>query len=199
MMSKLPVPAGCTPLEDLSGLKLPWIQTLHDLNRAEAENISKAQKKYLEGRVDNPSKWLNPTFLRKIHHAMFGDVWNWAGCWRKSTTNIGIKPQWIPMRVAQLCFQVLSWESNLLLMSLEERAARIHHGLVSIHPFENGNGRCSRLIADRYQTAYRARHPIWPSQIDKEGKIRERYILSLKAADRGDFSKLLSLMSQFSS
>jgi Fic-DOC domain mobile mystery protein B len=196
-MIKFLFPHDSTPMDDLSGLKFPWVQTLGDLNRVEAENISKAQKKYLESRVDSPSQWLNPTFLRKIHESMFGEVWTWAGCWRKSTTNIGIKPQLIPMRVAELCFHVISWGSQQPEWSLFERSARIHHGLVAIHPFENGNGRFSRLIADRYLAAYRHAHPIWPSQIDKEGKVRAKYIHCLKDADRGDFSSLIELMKNF--
>src|SRR5579872_7415410 len=101
-MIKFHFPDGSTPIDDLSGLKFSWVQTLSDLNRAEAENISRAQKKYLETTVDNPSKWFNPTFFRKIHQTMFGEVWTWAGSWRKSITNIGIQPQFIPMRLSEL-------------------------------------------------------------------------------------------------
>ena len=194
---KLQFPEGATPLEDLSGLKLPWVQNLRDLNRAEAENISRAQHKYLEKQIEPNFKWFNPTYLRKIHQAMFGDVWEWAGCWRKSITNIGIKPQFIPMRLAELCARVLSWSSEDCPLTVLEKSARIHHQLVSIHPFENGNGRFSRLVADRYLIACKCPYPIWPSQIGGDGEIRERYIGSLKAADRGDYESLIQLMQGF--
>lgn len=196
-MTKFHFADGCTPIDDLSGLKLPWIQTFSDLNRAEAENISRAQKKYLETEVAPPLQWLNPTLFRKIHQSMFGEVWSWAGSWRKSITNIGIKPQLIPMRLSELCAQVISWDFEPVQWTYIERSARIHHSLVSIHPFENGNGRFSRLVADRYLLAYQCTHPTWPSEIGKEGKVRERYILSLKAADRGDFHLLIELMQEF--
>lgn len=111
-MGRIVSPEGSTPVEDLSGLKFPWVQTLHDLNRVEAENISRAQKKYLEKGVDLPLKWFNPTFFRKVHFAMFGEVWTWAGNWRKSITNIGITPQFIPMRLSEFCSQVISWDSE---------------------------------------------------------------------------------------
>lgn len=198
-MNRFPSPEGSTPIDDLSGLKFSWIQTLRDLNRAEAENIFRAQKKYLESGVDRPLKWFNPTFLRKIHHSMFGEVWNWAGSWRTSITNIGIKPQFIPMRLSEFCEQVISWNSDSTPWTYMEQAARIHHRLVSIHPFENGNGRFSRLVADRYLLAHRCTHPIWPSEIGQEGKIRQRYIQSLQAADRGDFHPLIDLMHEFPS
>ncbi len=196
-MIKFYFPEGGTPINDLSGLKFSWIQTLSDLNRAEAENIFRAQKKYLETAVDHPLKWFNPTYLRKIHQAMFGEVWNWAGSWRKSITNIGIKPQFIPLRLSEFCTQVISWSLQPTEWSFLEQSARIHHQLVSIHPFENGNGRFSRLVADRYLLAHRCPHPIWPSEIGKESKVRDRYILSLKAADQGDFQPLIQLMREF--
>jgi Fic family protein len=31
----------------------------------------------------------------------------------------------------------------------DQLAVRLHHRLVSVHPFPNGNGRWSRLAADR--------------------------------------------------
>ncbi len=197
MGGRFQFPKGATPLDDISGLKLSWVQQLRDLNRAEAENISQAQKKYLEKSIDDPSKWFNPTFLRKIHMTMFGDVWDWAGRWRKSITNIGIKPQFIPMKLSELCAQVISWGTGSAKMTYLERSARIHHQLVSIHPFENGNGRFSRLVADRYLLAYRCTHPIWPSHLGINGEIRDRYILSLKAADRGDYLPMIQLMREF--
>jgi fido (protein-threonine AMPylation protein) len=128
---------------------------------------------------------------------MFGDVWDWAGCWRKSITNIGIKPQFIPMRLSELCAQVISWETRVEKISYLERSARIHHKLVSIHPFENGNGRFSRLVADRYLLVYKCTHPIWPTDLGLNGKIRDRYILSLQAADRGDYLPMISFMQEF--
>jgi hypothetical protein len=49
-------PEGATPIQDYSCLKLAWIQTQKDLNRAEAENIAAAQKKYLRKPVHSPVK-----------------------------------------------------------------------------------------------------------------------------------------------
>lgn len=73
-------------------------------------------------------------------------------------------------------------------------AARIHHRLVFIHPFENGNGRFSRLIADRFLFAFKCSYPLWPSHLNKEGIMRKDYIDTLKNADRGDYSSLMDFM-----
>lgn len=196
-MIKFSSPPGSTPIDDLSGLKFSWVQTLHDLNRAEAENISRAQKKYLESSIDTPTKWFNPTFFRKVHQAMFGEVWTWAGSWRRSTTNIGIKPQLIPMHLSLFCAEVISWNQQTIPWNYVEQSARIHHKLVSIHPFENGNGRFSRLVADRYLLANQTAHPVWPSEIDKHSPMREGYIRSLQAADKGNYQPLIELIREF--
>ncbi|HLB52261.1 MAG TPA: mobile mystery protein B [Chlamydiales bacterium] len=195
-MKKIDFPEGATPLADYSGLKLPWIQILSDLNRAEAENIFSAQKRYLHRNVSSPEKWFNPGELKKIHRAMFHKVWEWAGGYRTMHTNIGIKPHLIPIELAIFSAEVRSWSQESYDLTILERAARIHHRLVSIHPFENGNGRFSRLIADRYLKAHQHPFPIWPS-LENDGDIRSHYIQSLKYADSGNYEPLLQLISQF--
>lgn len=109
----------------------------------------------------------------------------------------GIKPQFIPMRLSEFCAQVIYWGQGQVTMTYLERAARIHHQLVSIHPFENGNGRFSRLIADRYLLAYKCVHPIWPSYLGVNGEIRDRYISCLKEADHGNYLPLIQFMQEF--
>jgi Fic-DOC domain mobile mystery protein B len=195
-MRKFEFPEGATPLEDYSGLKLSWVQFLSDLNRVEAENIFSAQKQYLYRSVKLPETWFNPGEFKRIHWAMFHEVWEWAGSFRVVNTNIGIKPHKIPIELALFCAEVRGWSEEPYDLTLLERAARIHHRLVLIHPFENGNGRFSRLIADRYLKAYRHPFPIWPS-LENNGNIRSDYIRSLRCADRGDYDPLLQLMQQF--
>ena len=183
-MGKFLFPEHATPLDDVSYLKLPWVHNLKDLNRAEAENISQAQKKYLQKPVGDPSKWFHLSYLKKIHLSMFGNVWEWAGKWRISST--------------KLSYRVMSWSSESSFLTSIERSARIHHQLVSIHPFENGNGRFARLVADRYLLAHKKAHPVWPSEIGKNGSIRREYIEALKDADKGNYQPLIEFIENFS-
>jgi Ankyrin repeats (3 copies)/Fic/DOC family len=74
-------------------------------------------------------------------------------------------------------------------------AARIHHQLVSIHPFENGNGRFSRLVGDRFLIAWKCSYPTWPD-LNSEGVTRRDYINTLKLADKGEYDPLVALMRQ---
>lgn len=193
-MLKFHFPEGATPLSDCSGLIPSWVHTMGDLNRVEAENILKAQRKYLKTPVSSPGKWFHIGELKKIHIAMYGDVWSWAGKYRKSVTSIGIKPALILSQLAELCRDVTSWIPHPVELTFVEMAARIHHRLVYIHPFENGNGRFSRLIADRFLMAWRCPHPKWPDSLNHEGIVRKDYIETLKRADKGDYAPLVDLM-----
>lgn len=194
MPERFEFPEGATPIGDCSGLIPLWVHHLHDLNRVEAENILNAQRKYLRGTVGDPKNWFQVRELKAIHQAMFEDVWEWAGVYRKSITSIGINPSLIPTQLAELCLEVSSWLQYPVELTFVEMAARVHHRLVFIHPFENGNGRFSRLIADRFLLAFRCQHPVWPSHLNEEGVIRKDYIKTLKSADKGDYVPLVDFM-----
>ena len=187
-------PKDATPINDCSGLIPTWVHNLNDLNRIEAENILSAQRKYLRSSVGDPRNWFHVSELRRIHRAMFGKVWEWAGTYRKSITSIGIHPGLIPKNLGDFCFEVLSWLNDPVDLSLLEMSARIHHRLVFIHPFENGNGRFSRLISDRFLLAFKCTYPLWPDLLNKEGVMRNDYIKTLKSADKGDYEPLVDLM-----
>ncbi|MEX1012059.1 MAG: mobile mystery protein B, partial [Waddliaceae bacterium] len=167
---------------------------LHDLNRVEAENILNAQRKHLQGRIGDPKNWFQVKELKAIHQAMFGSVWEWAGVYRKSITSIGINPSLIPTKLSELCLEVSSWSQHPVELTFLEMAARVHHQLVFIHPFENGNGRFSRLIADRFLLAFKCQHPVWPTHLNQEGIVRKDYIKTLKSADKGDYAPLVDFM-----
>lgn len=196
MATHFEFPEGSTPIFDASGLIPAWVHNLGDLNRVEAENIIDAQRKFLRAPVGEPKNWFRIRELKAIHHAMFGNVWKWAGSYRTSVTSIGVKPNLIPMQLSELCQQVLSWSEHPVELTFVEMAARIHHRLVSIHPFENGNGRFSRLIADRFLLAWRCSYPIWPHLLNQESVVRSKYIQTLKSADKGDYGPLVDLMKE---
>lgn len=192
-MIKINYPKGATPLSDCSGLMPQWVKNLNDLNRVEAENISQAQKKYLKKSRNNPSIWFNVSDLKKIHYDMLCNVWDWAGKFRKSITSIGVEPYLISSKLSELCDDVKAWLDEAIDLTFLEQSARIHHRLVSIHPFENGNGRFSRLVADRYLIAYGCSYPSWP-YLQNNGESRDIYIQSLKEADRGNYAPLIKFM-----
>jgi Fic family protein len=73
------------------------------------------------------------------------------------------------------------------------QASRLHHQAVHIHPFENGNGRWSRALANVWLRLHDNPLTAWPQELGTESPVRDEYIAAIKAADRGDEGALLEL------
>lgn len=71
-----------------------------------------------------------------------------------------------------------------------ELAAIFHHKLVSIHPFQDGNGRVCRLCMNLILMKFG--YP--PAVIRREE--REDYLLSLESADNGNLTPLIDLVAK---
>ncbi|HVA09562.1 MAG TPA: mobile mystery protein B [Acidimicrobiales bacterium] len=187
------VPEDTTPLdpEELASLKLSYISTRAELNAAEAVNIEVGLRWAGGGR--SLHELLDAAFLCELHRRMFGDVWKWAGEYRKTDKNIGI-PWWkITTQVVELLLDAAVWTGGAsLAWPVDEIGVRFHHRLVSIHPFPNGNGRHSRAAADLLLVALDAEPFTWGREnLANAGEVRSRYITALHAADENDIGLLL--------
>jgi len=190
-----PEPSGATPLEpeDLEGLIPDFVATRADLNVVEFENITKALPWALQqARALQSNGVLAYGFMMELHRRMFGDVWTWAGTPRRRETNIGVAPQLIPSQSMQTLDDAKYWHTEKV-FEPDDLAARIHCRLVSVHPFVNGNGRCTRLMADLYLTSIGASPFTWGgTNLDVDGSGRAEYIAALvEAADTDDYADLI--------
>ena len=179
-----------TPLtaEEKDGLKLKWITLRSELNEAEARNIAQAQVWLMSNKN---KEFCSDTFLRELHKKMFGDVWKWAGTYRNSERNIGVAPFQIPIKLMQLFDDVKFWIENKTYPN-REIAVRLHHKLVQIHPFPNGNGRVSRLMADLVLEKLEGTKLYWGNtNLVNVSEIRSSYIAALRKADAGDYADLI--------
>ena len=181
---------GHTPLseQEHQGLLLSHIATRDDLNDAEQRNIAKA----LRRRAPTVDRLLDDMYLRGLHKAMFGEVWDWAGKYRQRVTNIGVAPAHIATDLRILTDDARDWVKREYFQP-DELAVRFHHRLVTIHPFPDGNGRHSRICADYLVQALGQAPFSWGAHLDlKTDALRRTYLAALRTADRGDFSPLLS-------
>ena len=135
--------------------------------------------------------------LQKIHYDMFFDVWDWAGTFRTTQTIPGLELYQIAEALRNLCCDVQFWCTETCELTLVEQAARIHHRLVFIHPYSNGNGRFSRLVSDRYLKAWKCPFPNWSTDLGRDGQCRKRYIAALKEADEGDYVPLTLYITEY--
>jgi Fic-DOC domain mobile mystery protein B len=183
-------PDNATPLtpEERADLIPAHIAYRAELNEAEQENIARGQDWALGRRRD----LLTEKFIKDLHGRMLGDVWRWAGNFRRTERNLGIPFYEVPMAVRHLLEDAKAWV-HYKTYPPDEIAVRFHHRLVKIHPFPNGNGRHSRLMADLLVMSLGGERFSWGSaRLQKAGDVRRRYIAALQAADNHDYAPLLT-------
>ncbi len=184
-------PEGATPIEadDARGLIPTWIATRDELNAAEQENIAKALAwASSSSRMSSLSALLKEDAMLELHKRMFGEVWRWAGTYRRHDTNIGACWPYVPTRVRELLADVAAQTADVgrLPWPADELAVRFHHRLVAIHPFPNGNGRHARLAADLLAAALGEPPFSWGSGsegLNAPGQARHDYLSALRKAD----------------
>lgn len=184
---------GQTPLdeEEKEGIKIKSITTQGELDEFEQLNIEKAVEWTIHTKF-KLEKILTEKFVRDLHQRMYGDVWKWAGEFRKTEKNIGIPWTQIGIELKNLLDDTKYWIENKTFPP-EEIAIRFKHRIVSIHCFPNGNGRHSRMMADIIMESIFGNEIFsWhQSNMVKANETRNQYIKALREADNGNFKELI--------
>jgi Fic-DOC domain mobile mystery protein B len=177
-----PQSEGQTPLpEELRVDLIPtWVSTLGDLYDAEQEGIAVATVGLHAG-VD---QLLDTVFLRRLHRAMFRNVWRWAGKTRTHDTNIGVPWPSVTTAMQDLVADARAWIDGAT-FDADEVAVRFHHRFEVVHPFANGNGRFGRIVADQLVVAMGRPAFTWGAGLDVDtADLRAAYLDALRRADR---------------
>ena len=165
-----------TPLtpEEREGLKPKWITLRRELNEFETRNILDAEM-WLA--THKQQEVLNDTFLMiPVQHKY---------------AEIVLIPEL--MQEGKLKDMAI-WMENHTFPNLEI-AVRLHHRLVLIHPFPNGNGRISRLMADLLMQQLGEPRLYWgDASLTDITDLRKKYIDALHAADSGDYTELIKFV-----
>ncbi|MDZ4099100.1 MAG: mobile mystery protein B, partial [Methylophilaceae bacterium] len=133
-------------------------------------------------------------YLKQLHEKMFDRTWSWAGTFRYSDKNIGVDWTQISPRIYDLLKDV-EYQIEHKSYEMVEIATRFHHRLVLIHPFPNGNGRHSRLMADLLLHRMGLERFTWGRvNLVNQSDTRNEYITALQEADRGDYQRLLKFV-----
>lgn len=190
---KLEYDLGQTPLDEdeKDDLKIRSITTQGELDEFEQLNIEKAVEWTINSNL-KAKKVLTEKFIKDLHKRMYGDVWKWAGKFRKSDKNLGIPWLQIGIELRYLLDDTEYWIENETYPP-DEIAIRFKHRLVSIHCFPNGNGRHSRMMADIIiESIFGKEIFCWhQSNMVKADETRKKYIDSLKQADKGNIGPLI--------
>jgi Fic-DOC domain mobile mystery protein B len=193
-MAELEYPEGATPLDpdELGGIKFKHITTREQLDELEQANIASGLKWLGRHKGDV----LTDDFVLTLHKRLFGDVWAWAGTYRKTGKSIGIDPLQIEVALHALLGDAQFWPKGKS-YAPSEAAVRLHHRLVKIHPFPDGNGRHARIMADTVlQRIFGAKPIDWAGghDLQKMNDRRAAYIAALKAADNEDYAPLIAFI-----
>ena len=177
--------------DEKEGLLIKSISTRAELDEFEQQNIERAIAWTMKKRF-KVEDILTENFVRKLHKKMFDQTWRWAGEFRKSNKNIGVDKFQIGIELKYLLDDCRFWIENKS-FDEDEIAIRFKHRMVHIHPFPNGNGRHSRLIADVL-----AEHGFgnmvfsWGSgQLAPKSELRSNYLQALFAADKDNYTPLI--------
>lgn len=184
---------GQTPIDEdeKEGLLIETITTKGELDEFEQQNIEEALQ-WVFGKKFKAKDVFTEKFICNLHQRMYGNVWAWAGDFRKTNKNIGIDKFQIPMSLKVLCDDALYWFEHQT-YSPEEFAIRFKHRIVSIHCFPNGNGRHSRLMGDIIIEKLFGQKPFsWgAAKLSKANDTRSAYLKAVKQADQGNYQPLL--------
>jgi Fic-DOC domain mobile mystery protein B len=185
---------GQTPLEEeeKEGLLISSITTREELDEYEHHNIQNAIQ-WMLGRNFKREEILTEDFVKQVHKKMYGDVWSWAGEFRKTNKNIGVDRFQIPTELRALLNDCNFWIDNNS-YSPDEIAVRFKHLIVYIHCFPNGNGRHSRMMGDLIiENIFNRDIFSWGSKgnLIQQGQARDKYIAAVKAADVNNIAPLL--------
>lgn len=196
-------PPGATPIDanDEADLILTHITTQSQLNEAEYQNILESR---LWSRRRKHRDLLSIAFVERLHQRMFGDVWKWAAEPRKVELQ---NKAFVPPHLVAIDLKSLLDNTQYRLDQAKPEtpdawdrlAAEFHHRLVRIHYFRNGNGRHAREMTDLLLLQYDQQPFSWGGateqvSLTQQSETRERYIAALRAADAGDYAKLLAFV-----
>ena len=171
---------------------IPSLTTRAELNETERMNINAARVWVMRPRsLQNPDL-ITDAFGRELHKRMFNEVWRWAGRYRTTEKNLGWEVFRLNEGIRNVFDDARAW-LDFSTYPLHEIAVRLHHRLVAIHPWPNGNGRHARLMADILVASRDGDELTWGANVDlaPQSEIRTRYIAAIHRADDGDIVPLL--------
>lgn len=169
------------------------LTTRAQLDEVERIRAHAARVWAMRGAVLRRSDLLSEGFARELHRRMFGGIWRGAGRYRATADATGWEAGRIPEGVRMLLDDAEGWLRSST-YPVHEAAVRLHHRLMVVRPWGNGNGRHARLFADVIVAANGEEPLGWGAAEAGAGAeaVRALYRDAIRAADRGDVGPLLA-------
>ena len=136
-----------TVLKNLLGIKKK-----REIDQTEARELKRAEDTLF--RIYDEAHQFTAQDICKIHKTWLGEIYEWAGKYRKVNLGKGTFPFAYALQIPQLMEELdrgpLRRNTPCRFDSREriiEALAEVHTELVLIHPFREGNGRTARILA----------------------------------------------------
>lgn len=154
-----------------------------------------AALEYLYDLVDKDKKYtISEVLIRNLHQIIIQETdKEWAGRYRNANVIIGGAKHTPPdaLDVPQKMRDLISWlNSQKNKINIIELSALLHHKLVYIHPFFDGNGRTARLTINLL--LMQAGYPL----VIILKNDRKKYYDVLDKADSGEYEPLVKFIAQ---
>lgn len=136
---------------------------------------------------------ISEVFIRSIHQLVVKETDpDWAGKYRTSNVIITGSDHTPPdsSEVPQLMRDLINWARENKKLHPIELAAILHHKIVFIHPFFDGNGRTARLVMNLILMQYG-----YPLVVILKND-RKKYYETLTKADKGNYNLFVQFVAQ---
>lgn len=151
--------------------------------------------KYLSELIEHDKKHsVSEVLIRQLHHlVMLETDREWAGIYRNANVIISGSDHTPPdaIEVPELMRNLIRWiKSNQKKLHPIVLSSIVHHKVVSIHPFFDGNGRTARIVMNIF--LMQAGYPL----VTILKNDRKKYYVVLDKADKGDYIPLIRFIAQ---
>lgn len=117
-----------------------------------------------------------------------------AGCYRRGLVYVAGGPAFVAAELVPACMAKFVEQANLAVCEHPNAftaAARVSYDLVRIHPFDDFNGRVSRLLLN---LVLAARGLPFAASLRGHSRAKQRYMASLRRADNGQATAYAALV-----
>jgi Fic-DOC domain mobile mystery protein B len=168
---------------------VPSLSTRAQLREVERLGIHAARVWSMRPAVLARSDLLSETFVRELHRRMFGGIWRGAGRYRVADCDGGWEVRRIAEGVRMFLDDAEGW-LRCATYPVDEAAIRLHHRLIAVRPWTEGNRRHARLLADVVVAAHGERPLTWGTRAPTAA-AGTLYLEAVRAADAGDMAVLV--------
>lgn len=121
---------------------------IFDLEQAVQDEVAADLLNRVLAREIGLDELLNDHFIRELHRRLYADIWSWGGKLRVRELTLGVAPELVAVEL-RTSLDTLNYRRTMTSdLTHRQLGVAVHAETVRIHPFADGNGRTTRLLAD---------------------------------------------------